>query len=64
MYRTTEKETRLFVLKIVIIGLLMFMSFVVGLFINWIFLIVTIAAGGVIVWESISYSKESGRKNN
>lgn len=64
MYRTTDKETRLFVLKIVVIGLMMFMSFLAGLFVDILFWIVSAVAGGMIAWEYISFAKESGGKDN
>ncbi len=63
MYRTTDKETRMFILKIVIIGLMMFMSFVAGLFVNILFWAVSGIAGGLIAWEYISFAKESGGKH-
>ena len=64
MYRARDKENKQYLLKMTILGLLMFMSFVAGIFLNLLFWAVSAAAGGLIVWEYISFAKESGGKDN
>jgi len=62
MYKSHDKEVKIFALKIAIAVLIMFLSFIIGLFSGIIYWLITFAAGGLIVWECVSFAEKGGRK--